>query len=228
MEYGQFCPIAKASELIGEKWTVLIIREVLMGGRRFTELQRGLGTISPTVLARRLADLEANGLVFKKAQSGTRTHEYFPTESCKELLPVLLALGNWGMKWAHENLRTQDYDVELLMLYLQRSVLPDKLPATSTIIQFRFTDMPTKADWWLLCDGASVEVCDKDPGRDVDVFIRTTVRTMTDIWMGKRTYRMAKNAGEFSASGNRHLADHLTSWIKSSPFEAIPSAEKIL
>lgn len=228
MEYGQFCPIAKASEVIGEKWTILIIREILMGGRRFVEIQRGLGTISPTVLTRRLADLEANGLIYKKTPSGSRSHEYLPTESCKELLPVLLSLGNWGMKWAHENLRAQDYDVELLMLYLQRSVLPDKLPDAHTIIQFKFQDMPTKADWWLLCDGASVEVCDKDPGKDVDVYIRTTVKTMTEIWMGKRTYRAAKKDRELVATGNQYLATHLTSWIQSSPFEAIPSADNIL
>ena len=228
MEYGQFCPIAKASEVIGEKWTVLIIREILMGGRRFVELQRGLGSISPTVLTRRLADLETNGLIYKKTLSGSRSHEYLPTESCKELLPVLLSLGNWGMKWAHENLRTEDYDVELLMLYLQRSVLPDKLPDTDTIIQFRFQDMPAKADWWLLCDGTSVEVCDKDPCKDVDVYICTTVKIMTDIWMGKRTYRTAKKDRDIVVTGNQYLATHLTSWIQSSPFEALPSAENIL
>lgn len=228
MEYGQFCPIAKASEVIGEKWTVLIIREILMGGRRFGELQRGLGTISPTVLSRRLSDLESNGLIYKKSTSGLRGHEYFPTESCKQLLPILLELGNWGLKWAYENLQVEDYDVELLMLYLQRSVVPDKLPDGLTLFHFSFRDMPKKPDWWLLCENTNVEVCDKDPGKDTDVCIRTTVKTMTEIWMGKRLYRSAKKAGDIKITGNRYLADHLTSWIQSSPFGAIPSAENIL
>lgn len=228
MEYGQFCPIAKASEVIGEKWTVLIIREILMGGRRFSELQRGLGTISPTLLTRRLADLESNGLIYRKTASGARSHEYFPTESCKELLPVLLSLGNWGMKWARENLRTEDYDVDLLIIYLQRSVQPDKLPSAETIIKFQFTDMPEKGHWWLISDGTDIEACDKDPGKDVDVYFTTTVKTMTDIWMGNRSYRSARKADEISVTGNSYLADHLTSWMQSSPFETLPPAADIL
>ena len=127
MEYGQFCPIAKATEIIGEKWTVLIIRELLMGGSRFNELQRGLSLISPTILSRRLESLAEHGLVVKKKISGQRGHEYFPTESCKELLPVIRSLGDWGMRWARSNLTEKDYDVELLMLYLKRSIVPEKL-----------------------------------------------------------------------------------------------------
>ena len=89
MEYGQFCPIAKATEIIGEKWTLLIIRELLMGGSRFNELQRGLALISPTILSRRLDSLSEHGLVLKKKIPGQRGFEYFPTESCQELLPLL-------------------------------------------------------------------------------------------------------------------------------------------
>lgn len=228
MEYGQFCPIAKASEIIGEKWTVLIIREILMGARRFSVLQRGLGTISPTLLTRRLSALEKNGLIYRKTISGSRGQEYHPTESAKELLPVLLSLGNWGMKWAHDNLRALDYDVELLMVYLQRSVQTDQLPETETIIRFNFNDMPEKGNWWLICEGGEVEACDKDPGKDIDVYFSTTVKTMTEIWMGKRSYRTARKADEISVTGNTYLADHLTSWMQSSPFEALPSAEEIL
>jgi DNA-binding HxlR family transcriptional regulator len=228
MKYGQFCPIAKASEVIGEKWTILIIREILMGGRRFSELQRGLGTISPTLLAGRLASLEANGLIFRKTLSGARSHEYFPTESCKELLPVLISIGSWGMKWAHENLNAQDYDIELLMIYLQRSIQPDKLPSTDTIIRFQFSDMPEKGSWWLISNGQEVEACDKDPGKDVDVYFNTTVKVMTDIWMGKRSYHSARKSGEIFVSGNNYLADHLTSWMRSSPFDALPPASSIL
>src|SRR5210317_398916 len=99
MEYGQFCPIAKASEIIGEKWTVLIVRELLMGGTRFSELQRGLGLISPTLLSKRLDSLVEYGLVLKKKIPGQKGYEYLATESCKELLPVIRSLGDWGMRW---------------------------------------------------------------------------------------------------------------------------------
>ena len=104
MEYGQFCPIAKATEIIGEKWTILIIRELLMGGSRFNELQRGLSLISPTILSKRLESLSQHGLIVKKEISGQKGYEYFPTESCKELLPVIRSLGDWGMRWARANL----------------------------------------------------------------------------------------------------------------------------
>src|SRR5512135_3171335 len=112
MEYGQFCPVAKASEIIGEKWTILIIRELLMGGSRFNELQRGLAQMSPTILSRRLESLIDYGLVVKKRLPGQRGFQYLPTESCRELLPVIRSLADWGMCWARSNLREQDYDVE--------------------------------------------------------------------------------------------------------------------
>lgn len=228
MEYGQFCPIAKASEIIGEKWTILIIREILMGSRRFSELQRGLGTISPTLLTRRLHDLEQRGMIFRKTATGQRSHEYFPTESCKELLPILLSLGEWGMRWARSNLQTHEYDVELLMLYLQRSVRPEKLPDAETIIRFNFTDMTDKAEWWIIATGESVDTCDKDPGKDVDVYFTTTVKAMADIWMGRSTYRQAMKADEISIIGNRYLVDHVTTWMESSIFQEMPAAENIL
>ncbi|WP_227367832.1 winged helix-turn-helix transcriptional regulator [Halomonas sp. M20] len=228
MEYGQFCPIAKASEIIGEKWTILIIREILMGSRRFSELQRGLGTISPSLLTRRLTDLEDRGMIFRKKTSGQRSYEYFPTESCKELRPILLSLGEWGMRWARSNLRAQDYDVELLMLYLQRSVRTDKLPEVETVIRFSFTDMTDKADWWLIATDGEVDACDKDPGKDVDVYFTTTVSTMADIWMGRSSYRKAKRSKEISIIGNRYLVDNVATWMENSIFQELPPAENIL
>jgi DNA-binding HxlR family transcriptional regulator len=116
MKYGQFCPIAKASEIIAERWTLLIIRELLMGGRRFNELQRGLGSISPALLAARLKSLEAEGLLVRRRPSGQRGFEYFPTTACEELRPIIVSLGEWGLCWARHNLRADDFDVELLML----------------------------------------------------------------------------------------------------------------
>jgi DNA-binding HxlR family transcriptional regulator len=227
MEYGQFCPIAKASEVIGEKWTMLIIRELLMGGSRFTDLQRGLGTISPTLLTRRLAELEGRGMLIKKKIQGQKGYEYYPTESCKELLPILISLGEWGMKWARTNLTTNDYDVELLMLYLQRSVMPDKLPGAETIIQFTFTDMSDKPNWWLVAKDGVVDICDKDPGKDVDIYFTTTVKTMADVWMGERTYRKVRASGDLSIVGPTGLINDVASWMDGSIFSDLPSAREI-
>ena len=141
MEYGQFCPVAKALEVLGERWTILIVRELLMGGSRFNELQRGLNQISPTMLTRRLNELSDAGIVIRKKIPGQRGYEYFLTEMGNELLPVVESIGNWGMRWARGKMDDTDLDLELLMLYLKRSIRPDKLPGNETIIRFKFTDI---------------------------------------------------------------------------------------
>ncbi|MBC8240496.1 MAG: transcriptional regulator [Alphaproteobacteria bacterium] len=227
MQYGQFCPIAKASEIVGEKWTILIIREVLMGGTRFSDIQRGLGSISPTLLSRRLVDLESRGMLIKKKIQGQRGYEYLATESCKELLPILLSLGNWGMRWARSNLTAKDYDVDLLMLYLQRSLVPDKLPGNETVIRFAFTDMTEKANWWLVVKNGEVDTCDNDPGRDVDIYLTTSVKTMVDIWTNGTTYRKAVAADDLSIIGPLALTNNITNWMNNSIFSDLPSAHEI-
>ncbi|MEN8128591.1 MAG: winged helix-turn-helix transcriptional regulator [Pseudomonadota bacterium] len=227
MEYGQFCPIAKATEIIGEKWTLLIIRELLMGGSRFNELQRGLSLISPTILSRRLEALSEHGLVLKKKIPGQRGYEYFPTESCQELLPIIRRLGEWGMCWARSNLTEKDYDVELLMVYLKRSIVPSKLVGKETVIRFKFTDIENYPDWWLVVIGEEIDLCVKDPGKDIDVYFTSSVKTMADIWMGDNTYKKAIRDGSLKIVGDKMLTHNITAWMSNSIFTDLPSAREI-
>ncbi|MEZ5542121.1 MAG: helix-turn-helix domain-containing protein [Pseudomonadota bacterium] len=227
MEYGQFCPIAKATEILGEKWTILIIRELLMGGRRFNELQRGLSLISPTILSRRLDALVDHGLVIRKKIPGQKGFEYFPTDSCRELQPIILALGEWGMRWAQHNLGEDDYDVELLMLYLKRSIVPDRLVGDETVVRFHFTDAEQYPDWWIVAKGTDVDLCIKDPGKDIDVYFTTDIRTMVDIWMGKSTYRAAVRDGALKLVGSTVLTRNVTRWMSNSLFAGLPAASEI-
>ena len=227
MEYGQFCPIAKATEIVGEKWTLLIIRELLMGSTRFSELQRGLSLISPTILSKRLDSLVEHGLVMKKRIPGQRGYEYFPTKSCNELLPIVLSLGEWGMSWARSNLSERDYDVELLMLYLKRSIVPEKLIGRETIIRFKFTDIEEYPDWWLVVTGDEVDLCVKDPGKEVDVYFTSDVKTMADIWMGDNTYRKAIRDDLLQIVGHDMLTRNVTKWMNNSIFTDLPSAKDI-
>ena len=227
MEYGQFCPIAKASEIIGERWTVLIIRELLMGGTRFNELQRGLSLISPTLLSKRLDSLVEHGLVMKKKIPGQKGYEYFPTSSCQELLPVIKSLGEWGMRWARSNLTEKDYDVELLMLYLQRSVIPEKLPGNENTIRFKFTDIKEYPDWWMVIQGDNVDLCVNDPGKEVDVYFTSTVKTLTDIWMGENTYKKAIRDGQLTLIGDKVLTHNISSWLRNSIYSDLPPATEI-
>ncbi len=228
MEYGQFCPIAKAAEIIGEKWSLLIIRELLMGSTRFNQLQRGLSLISPTILSKRLNALCDYGLIVKKKIPGQQGVEYFPTSSCQELLPIIQNLGNWGMRWARSNLTEKDYDVELLMLYLKRSIDPNQLIGRQTVIRFKFTDIETYPDWWIVVVENNVDLCVNDPGKDIDVYITTTVKTMVDIWIGDATYRKAIKSGLLTLVGDSFLTRDISSWMKNSTFKDVPSAKEIV
>jgi DNA-binding HxlR family transcriptional regulator len=227
MEYGQFCPVSKAMEILGEKWSMLIVRELLMGGTRFNELQRGLSLISPTMLTKRLNELAEAGLIIRKRIPGQRGYEYFLTEMGRELMPIVKQVGDWGMRWARGQMPDSELDVELLMLYLQRSILTDKLPGTETVIQFRFADLTRYRDWWIVVLDDRVDVCTKDPGRHVDVYFTSDLRTMVELWMGDTTYRAAQAAGRLTLVGPAVLTRNVTAWMTLAPFVGIPSAAQI-
>jgi DNA-binding HxlR family transcriptional regulator len=227
MDYAQFCPVAKAAEILGEKWTLLIVRELLMGGTRFNELQRGLGLISPTILTKRLNDLGEAGVLIKKKIPGQRGHEYLLTAMGRELLPVVSQLGEWGMRWARGALAEKDLDVELLMLYLQRSIKPDALPGNETVIRFKFSDLKLLSDWWLLVNGSSVDVCVQDPGRDVDIYFGTDLRTMIQVWMGDLSYRAAISGGRMKIVGPSALTRDIKSWLAPHVLADIRPAKEI-
>ncbi len=218
MNYGQFCPIAKATEILGERWTFLIIRELLMGARRFSELQRGLGDISPALLTARLKFFEQQGLVARRRLSGQRSFEYHPTAACEALMPVIMSVGEWGLCWARHNLLEQDFDLEFLLYYLERSIDTTKMPGDRAVLQFKFRDLIERKDWWLLVDRDQVDVCITAPGRDVDVYFTTTVRTMHDVWMGDRTYRDAMLSGDLSVEGDPALTRRVSAWLRPSVF----------
>jgi len=227
MEYGQFCPLAKAMELLGEKWTMLILRELHMGASRFNELQRGLTLISPTMLTKRLNELAASEIILRKKIPGQRGSEYFLTQAGKETLPLLRGVGEWGMRWARGDIRDSDIDVELLMTYLQRSIKTDALPGQQSVIRFRFTDLKKLGDWWLLIKGCNVDICLEDPGREVDVYLTTDLRTMVACWMGDETYRAAIADQRLQLVGPSALTRNIQHWIADSVFAGIPPAREI-
>jgi len=218
MQFGQFCPIAKTTEILGEKWTILILREILMGSTRFNELQRGLSMISPAVLSKRLSSLDEHGLIIKKKIHGQKGYEYFPSSAAKELLPIFIELGNWGMRWTREHLTDIDFDVDFLMLYLQRSILPEKIPGAKATIRFQFTDVKAQSDWWVLIDGDIIDVCTKDPCREVDVYFTCSVKCLSDIWMGETSYKKEIRAGNLKLVGHRSFTRDVTVWMSNCQF----------
>lgn len=222
MSYKQFCPIAKATEILGEKWTILIVREILMGASRFNEIQRGLGDISPALLTNRLKSLESNNMIVRRKIPGQRGFEYFPTEATENLLPVLVSLGEWGLTWARHTLWEGDFDVEFLMTYLERSIDPTKIAGNEAVILFKFKDLAAtkeQSDFWVVVENDDVQLCLTEPGRDVNVYFNCTVRTMHDVWMGDRTYKQAISDGDLIVEGEPGLTRNIRSWLRPSVFE---------
>lgn len=198
-----------------------------MGGKRFNDFQRGMASISPTMLTKRLNELTDNGLVVRKKISGQRGYEYFLSESGKELAPIIQQIGEWGMRWTRSQLPDSELDIELLMLYLERSINPHNLPGDNTIISFNFSDQNQMAKWWIVVSNEEVDVCTVDPGKEVDIWFNTDLRTMIEIWMGYTTYKTAIRAQKLQLVGPSALTNNINSWMDSSVFAEIPAANEI-
>lgn len=221
MQYNQFCPIAKASELLGDKWTFLILRELLSGGHRYNEIQRGLGQISPSLLSTRLRQFEDNGIIERRKIKGQQGYEYYLTQPGEEVLPIIQELGNWGMKWARDQIDNEELDIQLLMLYLRRSIKPENIPRKETIIHFKFNDLKKLKDWWIIVKDNDVDVCIDDPGKEVDIWFATNVRTMMEVWMGDQSYQSAIKQNKLKIVGPTSMTRNVTKWMSNSEFAKI-------
>lgn len=212
-EYGQFCPVAKATELIGEKWTLLVLRELLLGTTRFNDFQRALSRMSPTLLVKRLRHLEECGIIIRKKLSGQRGYEYRLTAAGKELAPLIETLAIWGMRWARSQLTEDELDVEFLMRELQRRLQTQHLPDGQTVICMTFGELTLHKTWWLLVEGEAVDLCTEDPGKDVDLYISSSVRTIVQVWEGDLDVRTALRSKSITAYGMRHLIRTMPDWF---------------
>ena len=225
-EYGQFCPVAKATDIIGERWTVLILRELLLGTTRYIDFQRGLSRISPTLLSKRLKVLEGKGLIVRKRSPGQKSHEYFLTACGRELEPMIEHLAVWGMRWARGQMTDSELDVEFLMWDLQRRLQTDCLPDGETVLCFTFDELKQFKTWWLVACGEEVDLCTEDPGKDVDLYINTRVRDLVEVWSGDRGLKKALREKLIRTHGNTHLARTMPDWLGICPYADIRPAEK--
>ncbi|MBT3764702.1 MAG: helix-turn-helix transcriptional regulator [Rhodospirillaceae bacterium] len=211
--YGQFCPVAKATEIVGDKWTMLILRELLMGTTRFNDFQHSMSRISPTVLNKRLKMLEAKGVIIRRRQSGLRGHEYRLTAMGKELEPVVENLAIWGMRWARGQMSDDELDVELLMWDIRRRIDADNLPDGETVLCFTFTDLEHYKTWWLVFSEDDVDLCTEDTGKDVDLYVSSELRTMIEVWEGDRSLKSALDEERITAIGSQHLIRNMKDWF---------------
>jgi DNA-binding HxlR family transcriptional regulator len=218
--YGQFCPVSKAMELLDERWTMLVVRELLMGSRHFNELRRGVPRMSPALLSTRLRTLVRAGIVERQETAGRVT--YTLTEAGEELRPIVTALGEWGTRWMPD-LGDADLDPHLLMWDMHRNVDLEAVPAGRTVLGFTFTDVSGRGrHWWLVIDPAGVDICDVDPGHPVAATVETDLRTLTEIWRGDLDWAAALRDGALAVRGPAPVARALPRWLKLSAFAGVP------
>jgi DNA-binding HxlR family transcriptional regulator len=220
--YYQFCPVAKAMELLDERWTMLLLREMLLGTEHFNDLRRGLPRMSPTLLSHRLDQLQRAGLIRRIAE-GTDVR-YVLTPAGDELRPVVEQLSAWGVRWIGE-LGDADLDPKLLLWDMHRNIDHSVVPAGRTVIALQFADArPTQQRWWLVIRDGDADVCDVDPGYDVSVEVRCSLRAMTRFWRGDIEWATMLHAGEATAIGPSDLQRALPSWFTRPGYSGVPRA----
>lgn len=197
--YGQFCPVAKAMEVLDERWTLLVVREMLSGSTHFNELRRGVPKMSPALLSKRLRSLQRAGVVERRVVGGRSVYEL--TQSGRELSTVVDALAVWGLRWVGE-LGEEDLDPHLLLWDMKRTIPVEEWPRSRTVLQFRLRDVPARTSrWWLVVHGGEVDLCDVDPGYDVTAEVVTGLRELVRVWRGDRSWEELLRTGVLTVSG---------------------------
>lgn len=217
MDHAHLCPLAKATEILAERWTLLVIRELLSGAKRFNEIRRGVPLMSPSLLARRLRRLEFEGLVSREPSGGG--HAYRLTEAGRELAPVIRRLSLWGERWVLGHIDRHRPEATALMWAVRRRVDPSAFGQGRTVVQFELADQPqAKRYWWLINEPSAVDLCLKDLGFDVALYVVTDLETLADIWVGKLQLSTAIGSGRLELSGPARLRRAFSAWLLLSPF----------
>lgn len=219
--YKQFCPVAMAAETLCTRWTIVLLRELVAGTTRFNDLRRGVPRMSPALLSKRLRELEAAGVLERGKLSGeSEVSEYRLTQAGWDLQPVIEAIGMWGQKWVESEPSLENLDPELLMWDMRRNLDTTPVPKVRTVIEFMYPELPAaQRNWWLIVEpDRTVDLCHIDPGFDVDLYVATDLRTMTEIWMGLKTVAWAVDHEKLTLIGLADLANDMQTWLGLSPF----------
>ena len=218
--YGQFCPVAMASEVLASRWTFLVIYEMLHGSARFNEIRRGVPRMSPTLLSKRLRELETAGIV-RRAEGGST--EYRLTDSGKELAPIIELLGHWATRWIDSECTLANLDAQLLMWNMRRKIDPHPLPKRRLVIEFIYPELPRERSryWLIVSPWEGTDLCSVDPGFDVDLYITAELKAMTSAWMGMSRMDEEIEAGRIRLTGDRVMIDTLSRWMKRSNYALV-------
>lgn len=226
ISYGQFCPLAQATQLLCERWTLIVVRELIAGSTRFNQLKKGAPLMSPTLLSMRLKQLAEAGVIKISGSKGDYTYSLTPAGM--ELRPVIELLGAWGHRWARSNLKKEDLDAGLLMWDMRRTVDPSAFPSYRIVVQFEYPDAPKgERTWWLVSANGEIDLCLNDPGYDVDVMIKSSLKTMTGVWVCQQRFSDAVKKGDIKVLGDSRLTRKLQDWLSSSQLAKLGTAEKL-
>jgi len=217
--YGQFCPVAVASEIFAERWTPVILRELVLGSRRFNDIQRGVPRISRALLVKRLRELAAHGVIVSAGG------EYRLTEAGQELGEVVVHLGTWGARWTAP-VRRDRLDAKLLMWDMRRRIALERLPEKRVVARFDFRGVPAghKAPktYWLVMERQEVDLCVFEPGFEVDVYVDADLAALSRVWLGEIPMRQAIREGGINLNGERQAVRDFPSWLLLSTLAAVP------
>ena len=216
-DYGRFCPISLASEVLADRWTPLIIRELILGNTRFNDIARGLPGISRSLLIQRLRHLERKGVVELWPSPTGRGNEYHLTAAGKDLETVVDALGRWAVEWLYDDLRPHEVDPVTLTWWMHRRIDVERLPPGRVVIEFDYT-APTRQAIWMVLDRGEASVCVHHPGFDPDVLVTTTTPALAEVFQGYDTWSRAVSTDAIRVNGPPGLVKSLPRWFRWSPF----------
>jgi DNA-binding HxlR family transcriptional regulator len=215
--YGQFCPVAKASEILASRWTPLIVRELMAGSHSFNDIHRGVPLMSRAVLVARLRELEEHDVIERRPRRDGAGLEYFLTAAGEALRPIVDALGQWGMSYTRDRIKRSDLDPASLIWGLRRRVDLDALPDRRVVLRFEFSGVPASRTkfriMWLILGRSGVDVCMKDQGFAVDLTLRGNIRDYVDVYLGHRRWRDAAGSA-LQFSGDQRIANALPVWLR--------------
>ncbi len=226
--YGQFCPISRASHVLCQRWTMLILRDLHCGLRRFNELRMGVPKMSPSLLSQRLKSLEEYGLIEKRPMPNGDGQGYFLTRMGAETKPLVDMLGIWGHRWLRDRIVKDELEEKFLLYAISTGVNRQYFRRKRIVVQILFTDRPKLnwPDWWLVVErDKDIDLCIEDPGFESDVMIETKLRVLTEVWMGQRDPMAEIDAGRLDVYGDRRLTETFPKWFMGSPFNKCPTGD---
>lgn len=218
--YGLFCPIAMAAEIIEPRWTLLILSELWGGATRFNEIRRGVPGMLPTLLSKRLREMEARGLVERVEDRAKGTVDYFRTHRAIELEPAMDLLAEWAYRHIEPEVALDDLNLDYLMWAIRGKIDVSALPERRTVIRFHFTDVAGKAatNWLIARPGVAVELCMEGPQFDVDLYVETTSKALASVWMGYSTLEAEMARDAIYLSSDPRLIRTIDAWLVKCPY----------